>query len=150
MKLHDVEVTVKGNTTTQKYYTDRLLPIYYQAVKDGSKRGPGQQYLQEDGDPSHGMRKRGLAQDYKEAHGITNLKYPTQSPDLNPIEAIWNIIKQRLHCKLFDSEEEMKDAIQEEQDKITLKEIRSRISDLPGRCTTLRLTGGKPIKTAKC
>lgn len=26
--------------------------------------------LQEDGDPSHGMRKRGLAQEYKEAHNI--------------------------------------------------------------------------------
>jgi len=71
-------------------------------------------YLQEDGDPSHGMRKRGLAEEYKEAYNIKNLKHPAQSPDLNPIEAIWNIIKQRLHCRIFNSDKEVKAAIQEE------------------------------------
>jgi hypothetical protein len=31
-KPHEVEVTVKGNATTQKYYVERLLPIYCQAI----------------------------------------------------------------------------------------------------------------------
>jgi len=46
---------------TQKYYTERLLPVYVQAVKDGRKLGLGTWYLQEDGDPSHGIKKQGLA-----------------------------------------------------------------------------------------
>lgn len=95
------------------------------------------------------MRKRGLAQDYKAAHKITNHKHPTQSPDLNPTEAIWNIIKQRLRRRLFDSEEEVKQAFQEEWNKITLKEIRDRKSDILERCARLERTGGKPIETAK-
>jgi transposase len=44
-------------------------------------------------DPSYGMRKEGLAKKLKDANWITNLIHPARSPDLNPIEAIWNIIK---------------------------------------------------------
>ncbi|KUJ16107.1 uncharacterized protein LY89DRAFT_587503, partial [Mollisia scopiformis] len=64
--------------------------------------------LQEDSDPSHSMRKKELAQEYKSAHNIQNLVHPAQSPNLNPIEAIWSIIKQRLRRRLFDSKEDMK------------------------------------------
>ena len=59
------------------------------------------------------MKKKGLARQYKDTHSITNLNHPTQSPDLNPIEAIWNIIKQRLRRRIFNSEE-VKEALQEE------------------------------------
>ena len=69
------------------------------------------------------MRKRGLAQEYKEAHNVQNLSHPAQSPDLNPIEGIWLIIKQRIRRRVFDSEEELKEALQEEWDKITMEEI---------------------------
>jgi transposase len=40
--------------------------------------------------------------------------YLAQSPDLNPIKAIWNIIKQRLQRRVFGSKKEIKEAIQEE------------------------------------
>jgi transposase len=49
---------------------------------------------------------------------------PYTEPDLNPIEGIWNIIKQRLRRRIFHSEEEVKAALQEEWDKITMTEIR--------------------------
>src|SRR5688572_5490422 len=93
--------------------------------------------LQEDGDPSHGMRKQGLAQEYKTTYGIENLSHPAQSPDLNPIEGIWAILKQRIRRRIFDSEDEMKEALQEEWDKITMEEIRWRIADMPRRCAEL-------------
>ena len=32
-KPHDIEVKVKGNAMTQKYYINRLLPIYIQAIE---------------------------------------------------------------------------------------------------------------------
>ncbi|TVY80583.1 hypothetical protein LSUE1_G007656 [Lachnellula suecica] len=97
LKPHDVEVTVKGNAMTQKYYVERLLLTYVAAIKNG--------------DPSHGMYKAGLARKYKDAHDVQNLVHPAQSPDLNPIEGIWAIIKQRLCRRIFDSEEEMKEAL---------------------------------------
>ena len=148
-KPHEVEVKVKGNAMTQKYYVDRLLPLYVQAVKSMRLIDDKPWLLQEDGDPSHGMRKKGLAQEYKEAHDIQNLVHPAQSPDLNPIEGIWAIIKQRLCRRIFDSEEEMKEALQEEWDKITMEEIRFRIADMPRRCAQLVKSGGKPIRGNK-
>jgi hypothetical protein len=94
------------------------------------------------------MRKAGLAQALKDQNYIVNLKHPAKSPDLNPIEGIWNIIKQRLRRRIFYSDEEVKAALQEEWDRITLEEIRKRIATMPGRCKRLTENGGKAIKTA--
>ena len=148
-KPHAVEKQVQGNGMTQKYYVDRLLPIYCQAIISLREKYGGDWLLQEDGDPSHGMRKKGLAQEYKDARGIRNLAHPAQSPDLNPIEGIWAILKQRLRRRVFDSEEEMKEAVQEEWSKITMQEIRDRIADMPRRCAALIKSGGGPIRGNK-
>jgi len=148
LKPHKVDVKPQGNSMTQKYYTDRLLPVYIDAIQKARMRDPGPWLFQEDGDPLHGMRKEGLAKRLKDENWITNLKHPAQSPDLNPIEAIWNIIKQRLRRRIFYSEEELKQALQEEWSKVTMIEVRTRISQMPGRCARLVRNGGGPIKTA--
>ena len=149
LQPHDTEVKVGGNHMTQKYYTERLLPIYIDSIYKARLRDAGLWLFQEDGDPSHSMRKEGLARQLKDANWITNLKHPAQSPDLNPIEAIWNIIKQRLRRRIFYSDEEVKEALQEEWSKVTMTEVRARISQMPRRCARLIKNGGKPIKTAQ-
>lgn len=73
---------------------ERLLPVYIKAIQKARLKDPGNWLLQEDGDPSHGMRKQGLARKFKDENWIINLKHLAQSLDLNPIEGIWNIIKQ--------------------------------------------------------
>lgn len=74
---------------TQEYYVDNLLPIYVEAVKPMRLIDDNPWLLQEDGDPSHGIRKYGLAQEYKKAHNIQNLwDYHAQRLDLNSIEGI--------------------------------------------------------------
>lgn len=133
---------------TQKYYTERLLPVYIEAIQKARLHNAGPWLFQEDGDPSHGMKKEGLAFKLKQENWIENLTHPAQSPDLNPIEAIWNILKQRLRRRIFHSEEEIKEALQEEWSKITMLEVRKRISQMPSRCTRLIRSGGAPIKTA--
>lgn len=62
---HDKDVKPQGNAMTQKYYTERLLPIYIEAVSQArlNQRYPESWWLMEDGDPSHGMRKIGLARE---------------------------------------------------------------------------------------
>jgi hypothetical protein len=113
---------------TQKYYTKRLLPIYIEAIHKARVQNPGNWLLQEDGDPSHGMQKQGLIYKLKEENWIVNLKHLAQSPDLNPIKAIWNIIKQRLRYRIFYLDEEIREALQEEWSKITMMEVRKRIN----------------------
>ncbi len=67
---------------------------------------------------------------------------------MNPVKGIWNVIKQRWRRRAFDSNEEMKEALLEEWDKITLEEIRKRIGSMPERCQHLKYTKGRPIKRA--
>jgi hypothetical protein len=58
-------VKVQGNAMTQKYYVENLLLLYVDAVKAMRSIDDKPWLLQEDGDPSHGMRKAGLARQYK-------------------------------------------------------------------------------------
>jgi transposase len=102
----------------------------------------------EDNDNSHGTR--GNADNkYKQAKRRLGIKWeanPPESPDLNPIETIWRTVKQRLKNRgpIFDSSE-LKRAIQEEWDKITLVEINEAIATIPERVATLNSRNRIPI-----
>ncbi|PVH88587.1 hypothetical protein DL98DRAFT_404108, partial [Cadophora sp. DSE1049] len=58
--------------------------------------------LQKDNNGSYSTRenKNNLARQYKKDHNIPYIIHPAQSPDLNPIEACWNIIKIRIRYKV--------------------------------------------------
>lgn len=145
---HEREIKPKGNSMTQKYYTERLLPVYINAIHKHRMRENGSWVLVEDGDPSHGHKKRGLAQALKEANWITTIEHPPQSPDLNPIEGIWLILKERVRKRTWHGIEEYKACIQDEWSKITMKEVRARIMEMTWRCRELARTGGKPIRSS--
>ncbi|KAF2422354.1 hypothetical protein EJ08DRAFT_596949, partial [Tothia fuscella] len=69
---------------------------------------------------------------------------PPQSPDLNPIEAVWQIIKQRLRGRKWKTVAEFKAAIQRIYNGITLAQIRRRIAEMPWRCKRVQeLEGGR-------
>ena len=150
---HEAEVKPKDNSMTQKYYCERLLPGYIKAMHHLRTRyedQPGINWLfQEDGDPSHGMRAPGLARRLENSNWVMNLTHPAQSPDLNPMEAAWNILKQRYRRRTWRSIEELKEVLQDKWSKIAMEEVRARISDIPRRCKLLVETGGKSIKSAQ-
>jgi hypothetical protein len=45
--------------------------------------------------------------------------------------------------------EEIKQALQDEWNKIIIEEIREHISEMPKRCAKVKRSGGKSIKIAK-
>ena len=104
--------------------------------------------LVEDNDGSHGTKdKRFNKIKALKAHlGIQWKINPPNSPDLNPIETIWRIIKQRLKSRGVIFEEIILcRAIQEEWDKFSIDEINRAISTMPDRVAVLNERNGRPI-----
>ena len=72
---------------------------------------------------------------YRKSMGIERMDWPAQSPDLNPIENIWHLMKMRIlkQRHRITTKEEMKRVLLEEWNKIPLKYIRKLISDMSKR-----------------
>jgi hypothetical protein len=128
---------------TQAFYTKSILPEHIKYLKQFEHRCRHKMILQEDNDPSHGHRSANNAPTkLRKASQIEILAHPAQSPDLNPIEAIWMIIRKRLHGGRWQTLAEFKAAIKREWRRITPSQIRSRISTIPQRCKHINNTKG--------
>ncbi|KAF1952788.1 hypothetical protein CC80DRAFT_421823, partial [Byssothecium circinans] len=103
--------------------------------------------LQEDNDPSHGTRSvDNDPNNLRNSSWIDTIVHPAQSPDLNPQEGCWNILKQR--TKPWDGTlKHLKRILTQEWDKITLQEIRTFIAEMPARCNAVIAVGGERIRS---
>lgn len=147
---HDIEIQTKGNSMTQVFYTNHILNRHIEFCQKLKKRLRHEIYLQEDNDGSHGTRSlKNVARDAKLRSHLQNYYHPAQSPDLNPIEAIWAIIKQRLRGGRWKTVAEFKDAIEREWQRITLKQIRNRISEMVWRCEKVDKLKGRRVRSKK-
>jgi transposase len=104
--------------------------------------------LVEDNDGPHGTKGEGPnpVKKAKKRLGIKWEANPPNSPDLNTIESIWRIIKQRLKSRgLIDNATVLRRAIEEEWDKITIEEINKAIASMPERVAAVRDRDEAPI-----
>lgn len=67
---------------------------------------------------------------------LLRMIWPAQSPDLNPIENLWRLIKIRISGRRhrIRTVEEMKDAIKEEWGRLTEEDSRKCIESMHRRC----------------
>ena len=66
---------------------------------------PGCAIFQQDGAPAHKAKN---VSEWLREHGITMLDWPGNSPDLNPIENLWVLMKMNVTEKNCSSTEELK------------------------------------------
>jgi hypothetical protein len=150
------------NSMRASYYTEKILPLYCDAIDKlrsqsdqlRSHIDPERRYnwyLQEDNDPSHGTRNPdSLPYRYKCWRGVATYKHPANSPDLNPIEGIWNIIKTRVkqYLETIHSINDLKAALQAEWKKVRQEMVEERVIELPDRLRQVAQHPRVRVKTA--
>ena len=98
--------------------------------------------FQQENDPKHTSKK---AQKWFKDHDFTVLKWPAQSPDLSPIEHLWNYLKRRLEEfeELASSVSELWDRVQKLWEEIPKEECQKLIESMPRRlAAVIKAKGG--------
>ena len=98
--------------------------------------------FQQDNDSKHTSR---VARECFQELGLRLLSWPANSPDLNPIEHIWVLLKYRLSQYPVPAKgvHELWDRVKEEWNKINADECRRLIESMPRRIqAVIRAKGG--------
>jgi transposase len=131
---------IRGIMDAKKYH----YILQHRMRKSARRLFHGQPFIfQSDNDPKHTAK---LNVKYLEHLGVKELEWPSQSPDLNPIENLWAIFNAQLKnrkCKnLIDLEICLKDAWVNIDDKLCA----SLVASMPKRCQAVIQSNGFPIK----
>ena len=115
-----LKTTGKKGITCNDYLEQVLKPVVgpaSQGQKGYTKGAAGGQYV-EDGAPWHGVKR--VLREQKKELGISRHDRPAQSPDLNPIENVWRIMKQYIKARAYfpGTVHQMRKAVQEEWDRL--------------------------------
>jgi transposase len=133
---------------TQKFYTEHILPHHIKYLSWLEAKYGRKFLFQEDNDPSHGtLTACNVAARAKRDASIQIITHPPQSPDLNPIESVWQIIKQRLRGGSWHTVIEFKQAIEVEFRRVSQTQIRKSISEMRWRCERVIELKGARIRS---
>ena len=105
--------------------------------------------FQQDNDPKHTAKRNENYLKWKsEEMKFTVMKWPSQPPDLSPIENLWHIVKLRLQQrpKFPSSLDSLVEAIKEEWRAIPLETLLKLADSMPSRCAKIIAVRGGSIK----
>ena len=98
--------------------------------------------LQDDNDPKHRAK---IITKWKSENNINSLDWPSNSLDLNPIENIWGILKNKVNKRDNKNLEEFKNNIIECWNEIKKEHIDNTINSMPKRIQMVLTNKGKSI-----
>lgn len=132
-------VEIDGTMTAAKY-VDLLRDKFVPWIRRQKK---GRWVFQQDNAPSHTARHtRAFLGDAN----IEVLSWPPYSPDLNPIENLWGLLKRRVDARKPKSVIELRIIAKEEWAGISMDAIRNSIRSMPTRLKDVIESNGETIE----
>jgi transposase len=116
---------------TSASYCEHVVPILYTYL-DRNRLS-----LMQDNAPGHSAR---ATLDDLRARGIAPIVWPALSPDLNPIETLWDKIKDYVEAKypeIHRSYSRLREAVCEAWNTIPEEEVKDLIRSMHDRCQTV-------------
>lgn len=129
---------VDGNMNSEKYIKtldDFLWPVII-------KHFPNNDFqFMDDNCPVHRSRE---TEAWKQRNGIQPFFWPPQSPDLNPIENVWLVLKNHIKRNIFHIKdtEDLKRELRKAWNKISVTYLQSLYGTLPKRCRQVLMSKG--------
>jgi transposase len=99
--------------------------------------------FQHDNDPKHTAK---LNKRYLENCGIPTLAWPSQSPDLNPIENLWAIVDQRVKDRAPKNEDKLFELLTEAWQALDAETLTKLADSMPERIQAVIARNGWPTK----
>ena len=90
---------------------------------------------------SHSMCDDEMMKFLDEQH-VWVLPWPAFSPDVPPIEHLWNVLDRRVRCRDPQNVDQLEELLHQEWEAIHLHEIQNLIQFMHRHCTTVINTNG--------
>ena len=104
----------------------------------------GNFYFVQDNDPKHTARI--VKELFAQRPHIRVFPWPPQSPDLNPIEHLWDFLDHNINQHRISSISGLKQAIMEEWQKISSEVTQKLVASMPRRIVEVVRRGGRNTK----
>ncbi len=120
-------VAIEGKMNAAKY-RDNLDENLLQSAQD--LRLCRRFTFQQDNDPKHTAK---ITKEWLHNNSMTVLEWPSQSPDLNPIEHLWRDLKMAVHQRLPSNLTELERICKEEWQRIPKSRCEKLVASFPKR-----------------
>ena len=131
-------VVIRGNLNGQRY-RDEILegPVRLFA----GAMGPANMILVDDNARPHRNR---IADQFFDDSGIARMDWPAKSPDMNPIENVWGLMKRRIsrRLRIHHNLNDLEAMVREEWDSIPMRTVRSCINSMRRRAEAVIVSAG--------
>ena len=91
-------------------------------------------WFQQDNAPQHTAN---ISKRWFHTHGVDLIDFPPYSPDLNPIENLWAILKQRVDKRLARTTDEVERVLKEEWEALDSHLLTNLAYSMPERCQSV-------------